>query len=368
MNKSKVLHYFTLILIFIAYSCKFKNAEQIKQTPDKLFSKKITIEGAFIFKDTGLSLGDPTAILTYDSLIILMNPRDKYLLHIIDINSGIILAKYGVRGNGPGEFLTPFGIAKLNDHQIGVFDVNKKKYYKLEIDSILNSVNYITKNIIDLSGTKQYNTYILPIKKDLSIGIGIFNGGKYALYKKNKLITKKFNHPLDEFPNEADKMKAMAYQGMLTQNYSTIPRFAFTAYYSGILEICELVSENDMKKIIDIHSYYPKYRPDRGSTGMGAAMSRDNIVGYVNAFGTKNFIYALYSGRTYNEYGASAFDGNIILVFDWDGMPIVMIELDHDLEAFCIDNNENHLYGITQVPEAKIIRYNLNEVRTHIIQ
>ena len=45
-----------------------------------------------------------------------------------------------------------------------------------------------------------------------------------------------------------------------------------------------------------------------------------------------------------------------IWIFDWEGMPIQKLQIDAKLICFCVDEEENAIYGILNSPDPSICR------------
>ena len=66
-------------------------------------------------------------------------------------------------------------------------------------------------------------------------------------------------------------------------------------------------------------------------------------------------VFVLYFGELSEDYQERDFK---IIVFDWNGKPLRMYELDTHLFTFSVDYENKIIYGITNSPEYRIIKYN----------
>ena len=68
---------------------------------------------------------------------------------------------------------------------------------------------------------------------------------------------------------------------------------------------------------------------------------------YVRFAVTDNKVYALYSGKTYQMDKEHAFEGQTLLVYDWEGNLERSLLLDVPLVNVSYDREEQGIYGIT---------------------
>lgn len=68
-----------------------------------------------------------------------------------------------------------------------------------------------------------------------------------------------------------------------------------------------------------------------------------------------NFIYALYSGRSFKEYKMSCSDAEYIYVYDWSGNLIKLYKLDVPVSRICLDEQNEKLYAIANLPDPALV-------------
>ena len=71
------------------------------------------------------------------------------------------------------------------------------------------------------------------------------------------------------------------------------------------------------------------------------------------------YVYALYSGRTFNEHGMLSHHCKNLLVYDWEGNPIKRYLLDIPLYSMQYDEKNRVIYGIAYNPEGVLVEYQL---------
>ena len=94
--------------------------------------------------------------------------------------------------------------------------------------------------------------------------------------------------------------------------------------------------------------------------GGGASYTRDNINGFSAVDCDDNYVYALYSGRTFNSHQTKFTHCEHLFVYDWDGNPIKHYILDIPLfNSISYDKEKNCIYGLAENPEGVLIVYQL---------
>lgn len=55
----------------------------------------------------------------------------------------------------------------------------------------------------------------------------------------------------------------------------------------------------------------------------------------------------------------AAFEGKTILVYDWAGKLLKTCQLDVAITKFCVDEDEDVVYAVANIPEPTIVRFEL---------
>jgi len=130
-------------------------------------------------------------------------------------------------------------------------------------------------------------------------------------------------------------------------------KFLFYTIESEILEFFKIKNSNDIEKIKDIHFDYVKYKPTKN-----VPVIEDSHLCFTYGCSSDQYVYLLYSGVD-RKKATSFIKGNILLVFDWKGKPIMKYNLDIDINAIAVDNNDKVLYAVTDKPEGTLVSFKL---------
>jgi len=133
-------------------------------------------------------------------------------------------------------------------------------------------------------------------------------------------------------------MKGWAHQGevSLKPDHS---EFVFVCK-NGYFDICG-INQNR----IELKKRKLYYQSEYKVFGQGVAYSKQSKFGFSSVNSTNRYIYMIYSGRSQEEFGADYFAGNNILVFDWNGNPIVNLKTNRFLQRIVLDEDQKIIYG-----------------------
>ena len=89
------------------------------------------------------------------------------------------------------------------------------------------------------------------------------------------------------------------------------------------------------------------------------AFSKNNKVGFCAVDCDDKYVYALYSGKTFNKFGTLNHHCENLLIYDWNGNPVKRYILDIPLYSMRYNRETHSIYGIAYNPEGILIEYEL---------
>ena len=98
----------------------------------------------------------------------------------------------------------------------------------------------------------------------------------------------------------------------------------------------------------------------RDRTGRTVTFDRDDIYAISDIDSDERFIYLLYSGKNVREKGNDAYNCSHLLVYDWEGNPIVHCLLSKSLYGFGI--GRGILYGLSREVNPIVYVYSLKDI------
>jgi hypothetical protein len=126
-----------------------------------------------------------------------------------------ILTRFGVKGQGPDDFIHVYPIQYLNDSVFGAFDMSSNKYKEVLIPK--NREPLSIKNIVTIENRQ---VRVRKTAYDQYIGLSFRKGLLSIIDKTGKEIANFFEYPYRDKDEQKIKnhIRAMAYQGELVLN------------------------------------------------------------------------------------------------------------------------------------------------------
>lgn len=302
-------------------------------------------------------IGSPGDIQKDGNDMIVLDYKQDFLFHRVDLKENRYMEMFGAKGQGPDDFIHPSGLAKIGNGYFSSYDVAKRK---LDVMSI-NKDNGNFEVFRCLKNERFMAFDIIPLSDSLFVMSGEVDGAMFALIdNKGKILSVS-----DEYPckDEGEKMiparfRAMAYQGTLRVSLN-----GYFAYATGNAKQVHLYKVEN-KKIVktgEVIEGYAHYEPNMAREGgYGVAHKGEYPKSYMDLSVTDKYVYALYSGRTFKEYKLSCYECETIYVYDWAGKLVKTYRLDVPVVQFCIDEDEKIIYAIANIPDPTIVCFKLD--------
>lgn len=342
----KIFHIIALILI-----CGSSKGQSIKvndnETPIQKFPQIIKVS----FTNVGNYLySEPLEIHIKDSLLIFQNsqtPENGYWFNILN-KKGKVVDKKIKKGKGPDEILNP-GSCGLNNDNFWVFDRGIRKYWvvndflkdnfkanKTSIDLVIGRCRFFNDStVITRGGTGTNYKYDLYDFKNKKI-IGGF-GDLKTLSKLN----------LNNKVRFANGWEPQVEKGYFDGDFKLKPdktKLVVGYYYFDVLEIYTANGEL-VKAVRGPLRLSPDFKMFANENYAGLDKPPHTIIAYTYIQCSDKYIYAAFSGKQLNE--GSPFHPKKIYVFNWNGDSIAILNLDHPIMSFGIDENEKTIYAVS---------------------
>lgn len=303
-------------------------------------------------------IGSPVGILKDGCNLIVLDYKQDSFFHTIDLMNKRYVGMFGVKGQGPNEFIHPTSMKNLGNGTFSCFDGVKR-----ELKIILPNLTDIGKSqVVKLLKNNNFMTFdIVPVSDSLFIQNGETNGAMFTLIdRKGAILSMSDEYP---FKDETEKIiparfRAMAYQGTLRVNPNNY--FAYAITNAKQIHLYK-VENKRIKKIGEIIDGYGYYKPDMSREGAyHVAHLGEYPKCYLDLSVTNDYVYALYSGRSFEEYKMAAYEGETIFVYDWTGKLVKMYRLNIPITKFCVDEVEKVIYATANIPDPTIVCFQLD--------
>ncbi|MDR1583354.1 MAG: TolB-like 6-bladed beta-propeller domain-containing protein [Prevotellaceae bacterium] len=306
--------------------------------------------------DNELLIGQCVSLVASSNHIIGVDAQnlDKlfFVQNIADTSS---FFHFGDKGQGPGEFIYPFSIQLVDDSSLFVYDLMLKKINRINIDFESGRTD-ITGQLLD----EKLCFSVVSTAYGQYLGIGAFIDEMFILLDSTGVRTSMFfEYPYkdESEKNISNSVRAMAYQGKIKTNTSRT-KLVYSAAFADILYFYN-IERKDLRIIKKIENRFCKYKPEENSGTISAPIMSDNEHGCIDLYATDQYVYMLYSGRSFKKYQEKIGESNRLRIYDWQGNLLLEVEIDLPCKNLCVSANDTFLWAIAEMPEPKIVAYDL---------
>ena len=290
----------------------------------------------------------PIDIQYYDNKLIVLDYDGETYINIYDLSQNKKSLGFLSKGQGPNEATdAPTSIFMINDTTMIWYDADRSIRQAI-VSNKMDKLIRIDKKC-ELYRSKPI-LRIVPIYPNKYVGVGLFEKGRYGLFDSiGNTIKYKYDYPNDNM-NCNPITKAIANQGGFLTN-SLFTKFVFFGFSSEIIEFFKVKGLNDFQKTKEIHFNYAKYNCKETIPIM-----EKEYHSIKDGCSSDRYIYFLFSEDNMDIMNN---EGNIILVFDWNGNPIMKYHLDLKVSAITIDKKDKFIYAIADNPEGTLVSFKL---------
>ncbi|MDR2909861.1 MAG: TolB-like 6-bladed beta-propeller domain-containing protein [Bacteroidales bacterium] len=357
---------FVTSLLFIFWAC---NNNKNISIVDSFTTKQALTHKVFEVQNGANELLNPYSIAVSGNTMTTHNFRTPNIFTTIDIATGRIIKHWGTMGQGPNEFL---GRIDMYNNYLGtglnIWDDYTRKLYFFSNSNLEHDSIYFQNIAINIKDD-ELNIYDSVIQLDTFVffASGGNNDKLFTLFDTKNNETK----GLGDFPPE-DKteikdlpplFKKMAYNGRVRYN-SSLKKLVYVSIASEMFEIYNFDGSGvELSK--GNYSTIPEYKEVVRENGNRRGVVTAIINGRGNNMAvtvSDENIFILY--QDYERLGMeSEMDyklyADIVLVFDWNGEPVKIYELDSYVSSITYDKTRNRLWAVHNNPDPEIIYFEL---------
>lgn len=298
---------------------------------------------------------NPHYIHYKDSFLIFHSMAGKKELEFWNLRSDLVTVR-NVIGQGADEM--PIYAIVDTDHPTSFCFANYRRgrIYEMNLEMLQKD-----------TATKHSLVYELPIKEgdtplrfyetgNYIFGIGMFGEGRiYSFDKRTNKAMTCMDYPVHESIDPLDRRhKGALFSGtIMTGNQNTLVLACF-----GTIDFYEILPSGSLRQKQRYHYSFPKFQT--AETGRTVTFDRDDIYAISGIDSDERFIYLLYSGKNVREKGNDAYNCPHLLVYDWEGNPVVHCLLTKSLYDFSIGGGM--LYGLSREVTPIVYVYSLKDI------
>ena len=299
----------------------------------------------------GQLIGDPYSMTCVDTLLIYGDRYGGKSISVFDLKNNRFVGRFISEGQGPNEvipmlYLIPYSQKdKLYAFQRGMNIINTFDVSNFQIQSSIKIASSLPPSYT-LRPNRMQKT------KDYYVGVGVIDKGRFGIFDSNgKFLYTDGVYPYQGKDMEPNKAYTL-YQGQICaspeRNY-----FAAGCWWSDHIAFYEVT-----KNGVVLLKEYSSYDTTVDFINM-IAIKSNSVLNFTEAFGTADYCYMLFNGKTFAENNEGTRGGNYIIVFDWQGNYIKTFHIDYKAYCFYVDEANNCIY-------ASVLDENLDYVITKL--
>lgn len=354
----KKLIYYIILLVFAGCQAEPEQADEL--TP-LVRTKASSLQYAQIesinLEEAGII--NPTKIRKKDSLYIILTPTSKYRFAIYNSNTKEVVRAVPA-GDGAGEGLYYLGLT-LNKDIASAFDFGTGNLVEFNLNEVL--FHRVLPIFTTVSGGGKTTLGAIRANNQL-ISTGVYTEGRYCCTDPTRNTdTYSVSYPDCADGSMSDTVKSIRFASNYLAVHPDGTRMACANVENGCLDICTIEGDQ-LTRLNEVHLSRSKVNLNKRSRGKGmwhpVTYSQNNLFGFCDMTVSKDYIFTLYSGKTYRQHKDDVDQGKIVLVFDWSGSHVRTYHLPLNCSSISYDESQHTIYALTKERgKAEIITLNL---------
>jgi len=292
------------------------------------------------------SLGFPAGLVARGPYLLVLDILPAHALHVIDREDGRYLAGYGPKGEGPGEFRSPWVVALDSEGSIWVSDPGLGRITRVGLrEDEDERLELTTEESVAIEGPAYAVT---PFGSGNFAALGLFDGGEVGVFDSSGEFLGS-TAPLSG-PDEPVGVRATS----TLSDMAVHPNGEYVAIarrFAGQVTIVDIERDTTIQASVPV----PFQAQLNVSPEGRAARSSDTRYAYADVVGTAKVILALFSGRTEAEntkqvLGGDAWLGDEVHVFDWRGHLLDVFRLDNVASGLAVEGDSLYTTVLSPLP------------------
>jgi hypothetical protein len=306
---------------------------------------------------SGEPLAIPTAIASVGPYLVLLDAGSEFKITVLRKRDGLMAWRLGRRGRGPGEFIGPYSMDVVADQQrpLWVYDVSLRRITRVRLPERIAMTPTVDSTLLLLSGASLVNPIWLG--DTVLVALGSFAGGRFGFFGSSGRLLRTVGALPPGEPGVPISVRQQAYQSVMRANRQHSLLAVGTRHASHFVVF--RLDGSVVGQAEGAESFEPRYVVLPGERGPEIGSDLDLRFGYVSIATSDRHIFALFSGRTREQFPGRAMMGEWVHVYDWNARLVRRLRLDGEALAISVDNSGLELYAIQHEPEPRVRAYSL---------
>ena len=338
-----------LACLLAIVSCSKENG--LHPNPARYFKSVEGLVGESVLTFDDFGVFRPTSIVMREGIVFAQN-RDVEMLCAVNRVSTTMESLLR-RGDGPGEALHISYITIAED-AIVTAEMNKRLIIEIPLDS---------KKATFTPLPFEYGSPTSIIKgRDGYVILGNFPDGRYMYYQPEQGKVGFFGEyrVLSKYKRLDNYTKSLIYISSKLAIKPDLTKFVAVNFNNGVIDINGIEKDSIVNlKQLDFH--YQDIYVEGSRDKPRVFTKKSNRNGFFDVATCNDYIYAIYSGKSFDEAGISLDHCEYLMVFDWDGNPAGCFHVNTPLYAICYNDLDNALYGVHLGEEATLYKFDIRE-------
>lgn len=322
-------------------------------------SPPVALKGTVV--SDGEFLGQPRRILAVGDRLLVSDEMAPYL-HVLDAESGELLASTGREGGGPEEFRMVRELldAPAHDGSFWVYDSGNLRLTRMAFDTGRAEPRILETVRLEVPALTYFMQPVLLDDSTL-VASGIFPKGRLARAR----LTGHLVEPIGATPaapagrDVPITVLQHAWEGPLERSPDG-SKVVIATRNADLIEIFR-ADGTLLRTLRGSSGFDPAYEVRRSPAGVSMATGDDLRFGYGDLASTDEHLFALFSGETRGSAPGMAQFGKLVHVFRWDGERVASLRLPERTRAITVTPDGADLFAIHVDPKPAVVRYPLRE-------
>ena len=311
--------------------------------------------------ETGDSLGMPYALIVGQNYVLVADVMGEPILNIFDRQHGGWVASGGKFGEGPREFGGLRDIIRIPGRDAAwVFDFAGRSIQFVDMDSLVLNRSLSDRRLLLDGGPGDPYSPVWTADSTI-VSSGTYGSNHFAVFAADG----SFLNTAGPAPPGDEEMSPLIRRRVYSSVLRASPNGKKIVAAYDRSDRLEIYEGTELRHVVRGPDFFePAFTVRVSANGyVWPDYSEDEYrYGYEDVTVTDHLIFALYSGKTLTESPTGEDNGSYIIVFTWDGQPILVLQVGNGPQRIAVSEDGRDLYVAYWLPTPLIKRYSMTDL------